>query len=149
LGYFLASADSSFIPVNTKVEFDRRANFSNQNFYTAAITPGYAHTLVLRRHLFISAGVSGLIGLQYHEGLGNGIYDSGFNYFLKGLGKAAAGYHGTLWVFGATLTTDIQGLNTRFVQYRTNNLDVSVFVAYRFKSKWKAGQRSLFQKKKK
>ncbi len=150
LGYFAARGDSSFIPPDTDIAFDSRAYFRSNDFYTLSVTPGYAYTLLLgKKGLYLSAGVSGLIGLQYHEGRTEQFSSSGFNYFLKGLAKASGGYNGKKWIVALSLLTDIQGMNTEFVQYRTNNLEASLFVGYRIQTKWMQGRKSFFEKKKK
>jgi hypothetical protein len=149
LGYFKAKGDSSFIPPDNKVDFNPNGLFSENNFYTFAVSPGYAYTLVSRKGIYISLGVSGLVGLQYHEGQGQDLFEAGINYFLKGLARGSVGYDNRKWVIGASATTDIQGMNTKFVQYRTNNLGISLFLMYRIKTKWMEGKKSIFEKRKK
>lgn len=147
LGYFRAAGDSSFIPSDTKIDFNPKAYFNENDFYTFSITPGYSYTLTNRKGLYASLGVSGLIGLQYYEGRAKDLFEGGFNYFLKAIARASAGYDSKKWIIGAALTTDIQGMNMKYVQYRTNNLDITVFVGHRIKTKWMAGKKSVFEKK--
>ncbi|NJL13100.1 MAG: hypothetical protein HC913_08955 [Microscillaceae bacterium] len=43
-------------------------------------------------------------------------------------------------------------MNTKYVQFRSNNLDISFFVAHRLKTRWMAGKTTFFgflKKKKK
>ncbi|TAF68124.1 MAG: DUF4421 domain-containing protein [Cytophagales bacterium] len=150
LGYFNAKADSSFTTNNIGINFRPEAAFNQNTFYTFAITPGYAHTFIVKKHFYISASASGLVGLQYHEGQAqNNNTQVGLNYFLKGIARASVGYHTQKWVIGASAMLDLQAMNTEFVQYRTNNLEISAFLAHRFKVKWMAGKKSFFGGKKK
>lgn len=150
LGYFQARGDSSFIPTNTPLPFEPQAFVNNVSFYTLSASPGYAYTLLIgKKGWQISASASALIGLQYNENLGNNSNQADFNYYLKGLARAFVGYHGTTWVVGVSGLTDIQGFNTKYVQYRTNNLNLTFFCIYKIKSKWMEGKKSFFEKKKK
>lgn len=149
LGYFQARADSSFIPENTSVDFAPQAYIDNVDFYSLSVAPGYAYTFLLGNQGWqISASVSGTIGLQYSKNEGNS-NEASFNRSLKGIARGFIGYHGHLWVFGISGFADIQGLNTKYVQYRTNNLNATLFCIYKIKSKWMQGRKSLFQKNKK
>ncbi|MDX1903640.1 MAG: DUF4421 family protein [Thermonemataceae bacterium] len=148
LGHFRASADSSFIPDSNALGFDNEAFFKQSDFYTFSATPGYAYTFVSRKGFYLSLSASGLIGIQYNENRAENSFDSGVGYFLKGIGRGAVGYNHKNWILGVTASADIQGMNTRYVQYRTNNLDILAFVAYRIKTKWMEGQKSVFERKK-
>ncbi len=149
LGYFQAKGDSNFISQNTSVTFEPQAYVNNVSFYTFSISPGYAYTFLIgKKGWQVSAGVSASIGLQYNENVGNTSYQTGFNYFLKGIARAFVGYHGNIWVVGVSGLTDIQGLNTKYVQYRTNNLNATFFCIYKIKSKWMQGKKSFFEKNK-
>ncbi|MFN0081514.1 MAG: DUF4421 family protein [Ferruginibacter sp.] len=150
LGYFRANGDSNFISKNTSVAFEPQVYANNVSFYTIAISPGYAYTFLLgNKGWQISASVSGSIGLQYNENVGNSSYQTDFNYFLKAIARGFVGYHGNIWVVGVSGLTDIQGLNTKYVQYRTNNLNATFFCIYKIKSEWMQGKKSFFEKKKK
>ena len=151
LGYFDAKADSSFIPSDTEIEFHPDAFFNRADFYTFAVSPGYGYHIAFPRGFYATLGVSGMLGLQYHEAYTETGADKGFNYFLKGIARASVGYHVRKWVAGISLSTDIQGMNTKFVQLRSNNLDISVFLAHRIKTRWMKGKKSFFDflKKKK
>ncbi len=145
LGYFQVSADSSIVPSNTDIAFHSKAHFNQVDFYTLAVTPGYAHNFVFPKGFYFSVGVSGLIGLQYHEGHAEEYANKGFHYFLKGIFKSSLGYNVEKWVAGISLTTDIQGMNTEFVQFRTNNLNISLFLARRIRVKWMKGKKSFLE----
>ncbi len=151
LGYFRASADSSIVPPDNDLNFRSEAFFNATGFYTLSASPGYAFTIVLPKGFYFSVGASGMVGMQYFEGEGENLSDQGFNYFLKGVGKSSLGYNKEKWVVGVSLCADIQGMNTRHVQFRTNNLDIGFFVAHRIKTNWLKGKKSVFDflKKKK
>ena len=134
IGYFRAAADSSFIPTNAKFGFHPESLFSKTEFYTLSVTPGYAHTFVLFKRCYFSASLSALVGLQYYEAGSKKFYDEGFDHYFKGILRTSAGYNGKKWAFGMILSSDVQNLNTDFIQYQTVNLDVSLFVAHRIKT---------------
>lgn len=144
LAYTKASADSSFIPPNTELDFVDEVFFNNAKFYTTAIAPGYAYTLATPKGWYASLGISTGIGFEYHETTGKNISDYGVNFFLKGIGRASVGYNKDKWLFGLNASTDIQNINLDLIQYRTNNLEVTAFVGYRIKSKFMAGKKSFF-----
>ncbi|MEO1655122.1 MAG: DUF4421 family protein [Bacteroidota bacterium] len=144
LGYFKASADSSFIPPDTDIEFDPRAHFYNADFYTFAVSPGYAHNFIFWKNCYFSGGISGMIGLQYQQAQADNFRTKGVNYFLKGIVRSSLGYNAQKWVAGISMTMDIQGLNTEFMQFRSNNLDLGIFFAYRIKTRWMKGKTTFF-----
>lgn len=144
LGYIEAKGDSSLVPTDTDIDFDPRAYYSDAQFYTCAITPGYAYTWASPKGLYVSMGASGMIGLHYFEAIAERLQEDGFNYFLKGIIRASAGYNGDKWIVRVAGSSDIQGLNTRLIQYQINNLDVSFFLGYRLKTNWMSGQESFF-----
>ena len=143
LGYFKAKADSSFIPPNSKFGFQPESFYDQTDFYTVAITPGYAHTFVLFKNMYLSGSLSGLVGLQYYEASAKNGYDEGFDHYFKGILRASAGYSTNRWVFGAVFSSDVQNLNTDFIRYRTINLDTSIFIAYRIKTNILKGYHSF------
>ncbi len=144
------SADSSFVIRNDSLGFRPEGYFKTADFYTIAVTPGYAYNLVSPKNFYLTLGVSALAGVMYYDGKNDEqISTTGVNYFLKGMAKASAGYHGEKWIVGASFAADVQGLNTKYVQFRTGVFDLSVFVAYRIKTSWMAGKKSLFEKKEK
>ncbi|MDX2301591.1 MAG: DUF4421 family protein [Microscillaceae bacterium] len=150
LAYFRAAADSSFIPTD-KTEFDPKAHFSKAEFYTFTAAPGYAYNIIFPKGFYISLAASGMVGLQYFEARSDQLSDDGLSYLLKGIGRASIGYHVRKWVTGIAISADIQGMNTKYVQFRSNNLDLSVFLAYRIKTGWMKDKKSFFEifKKKK
>lgn len=147
--YFEASGDNSLIPENTSINFAPEAFVNNVSFYTFSASPGYAYTYLIGENGWqISASLSGSIGLQYNESIGNSSNQKGFNYFLKGIIRGFVGYHGNFWVIGVSGLSDIQGLNTKYTQYRTNNLYLNFFSIYKIKSNWMQGKKSFFEKNK-
>ncbi len=135
-----------------KALYRRRQEIVEHPFGTIKRQWGYDYTLMKglgNRGWQISASVSGTIGLQYSKNVENYANEASFNRSLKGIARGFIGYHGHLWVFGISGFADIQGLNTKYVQYRTNNLNATLFCIYKIKSKWMQGRKSLFQKNKK
>jgi hypothetical protein len=96
----------------------------------------------------ISASLAASIGLQYNDNVGAYSQNNDFNYFSKGIARGFFGHHGKVWVFGISGFTDIQGFNTKYVQYRTNNFNATFFGIYKIKSRWMQGKKSIFEKKK-
>ena len=149
MGYARSSADSSLIPSTIEVEFAPETHFNDVWFTTMAIYPGYAYTYVHKTGIYGSLGLSPGIGLAYQKATGEVPTDERFNYFLKGIGRGAIGYNNEKWTFGASLTTDVQAINFKDIQFRNNNLNMSIFVGYRIKTKFMAGKESIFDFSKK
>lgn len=149
LGWTRASADSSFIPPYDTLGFDPQAYYRLMDFYTLAVTPGYAHNWVHRKGYFLTWGVSGMVGLLHYQGASETADISKWNFFLKGIGRASTGYHGQRWIVAATGSVDVQANPTRFVEYRTSILDITGMIGYRFPVNWLKGRKSLIQFKKK
>lgn len=151
LGYFHASADSSFIPPNTNIEFQPTAFFNTSDFYTLALTPGYACNLIFFKNFYLNLGLSALLGLQYQEVKSDILNETGFNPFFKGIFRTGLGYNGKTWVTGLSLSGDIQAFTMDFVQYNSTNLNISLFLAYRIKTNLMKGKKTFFDllKKKK
>jgi len=143
-GYTTAKGDSTIVPTDTDITFDPRSFYSNAKFYTLAIVPGVAYNWVKPSGFYISASASGMLGMHYFEAGSETLNDSGLNLMLKGIGRFSIGFNKENWVYGASGSADVQGMNTRFVEFRTINLDATLFVAYRFKTKWMAGRKTIF-----
>ena len=147
-GYFNVQGDTSFIPEDAQINFNSKANINTLTIYTFAVIPGYAYTyLIGKKGWHLSASASGFIGLQYNDGASTFADDTVYNYFFKGIGRACVGHHGDSWVYGVAAMTDIQGLNTRYVQYGTVNLGITASCSYKFKTKFMQGKKSFFGKK--
>jgi hypothetical protein len=148
-GYSRSTADTGFIPPDIDIEFAPEAYFNDAWFLTAVLCPGYAYTYVHRTGIYGSLGATPGIGIVYREAFGDAPTETGVNYFLKGIGRSAIGFNNEKWTFGVSLTTDIQAMNLKAVQFRTNNLNIGVFVGYRIKTKFMAGKKSIFDFSKK
>ncbi len=148
LGYFSASGDSPLVPEDTDIDFDTNSLYSDTRFYTFSLIPGYAYTLVSPKRYYANLGASGLAGIHYFEATSERLDDRGVNYFLKGILRASAGFSNDTWAVRVAGSTDIQGLNTRNIQFQTHNLDLSLLVAYRFPTNWLKGKKSLISLKK-
>lgn len=111
--------------------------------------PGYAYNLVTKKNIYTTVGISGFIGYVYYEGNTQNSSPKGSNFYLKGIGRASIGYHGEKWITGISAIVDLQGLNTEHIRFNTGVFDLSLFLAYRFKTKWLAGRKSLIDFKKK
>lgn len=148
-GYSRATANLGFIPPDTDLDFAAEAFFNDAWFLTAVISPGYAYTYVHRSGIYGSIGVTPGIGIAYQEAFGEAPTETGVNYFLKGIGRSAIGFNNEKWTFGASLTSDIQAMNLKNIQFRTNNLNMGVFIGYRIKTKFMAGKKSIFDFSKK
>ena len=67
--YWVSStADSSFVPsqLSDKNFFDR-INFNRWRFYSMNLTGGYAYTLVIKKRFFVTAGLTGSLGLGEYQ----------------------------------------------------------------------------------
>ena len=147
----LVRADSSFVPSDTVFLFNKNARFRDAQFFSVSITPGYAYNIVTRTKLYATIGLSGFIGYIYHNGNTKDSSPRGSNFYLKGIGRASIGYHGDKLITGFSAFMDLQGLNTKHIRFNTGVFDLSLFIAYRFKTKWLAGRKTLiaFRKKEK
>jgi hypothetical protein len=144
LGYTLAQADSSIIPSDDKIGFNPRAYYKRMSFYSLAITPGYAYSLIFPSGLYATISASALTGLFYYSAFTETSKNDGLSYFLKGIGRLSAGYHTDKWIVGIAASGDLQGFNTKYVQFRTSVIDLSLFVAYRIKTRLMEGKTSIF-----
>ena len=95
------------------------------------------------------SGFPVFIGYVYYTGNTEDSSPKGSNFYLKGIGRASIGYHGEKWITGVSTFVDLQGLNTEHIRFNTGVFDFSLFLAYRFKTKWLAGRKSLITFKKK
>lgn len=125
------NADSSIVPNNTEIEFRSSALYSDANFYTLAIAPGYAYNFIYKEKFYTSLGVSAMAGLAFFEGKKDNSNSSFLRPALNGVARLSLGYHGSLWITGASLTGDFKAVNLPSVQFRTSVLELSFFIAYR------------------
>lgn len=61
----LATADSSLIPAYIKNGFFENADFNKSNIYNTALSVGYAHTFVMKKHFFVTLSALGGAGVNY------------------------------------------------------------------------------------
>jgi hypothetical protein len=149
LGYTVAKADSSIIPSDDKIGFNPRAYYNRMSFYSLAVTPGYAYSLIFPSGLYATASASALVGLFYYDAFTETFNNDGLSYFLKGIVRFSAGYHTDKCIAGVAASGDVQGFNTKYVQFRTSVIDVSFFLGYRIRTRFMAGKTSVFPSLKK
>ena len=67
--YWVSStADSSFVPSHlTDKNFFDKINFNRWRFYSMNLTGGYAYTLVIKKRFFVTAGLTGSLGLGEYQ----------------------------------------------------------------------------------
>ena len=149
IGLLKINADSSIVPQNIEIDFHPSTLYTDIDFYTLSIVPGYAYNLIYKEKFYATLGVSTMAGLMVLDGNTATNSNTKINYFLKGIVRTSIGYHGPTWITGVSLTGDVQGMNTEHAEFRTSILDLSFFVAHRFHTNWMKGKKSFFEKKKK
>lgn len=132
-------ADSSFVPSNlTNRNFFDGINFNKWRFYSMNLTGGYAYTLVIHRRFFVTAGLSGSLGVGNYELSAidgprmNRIYP---NFSLNQ--KLGLGYHFDNLFIGMSLANfqyyTPTPVTQTFIRWQTGNLRFNI--AYRIKLK--------------
>lgn len=139
------STDSSIVPSNIEIAFHPSALYSDANFYTLAIAPGYAYNFIYKEKFYASLGVSAMAGLAFFEGKKDNSNSSFLRPSLNGVARFSLGYHGPIWITGASLTGDFKAVNLPSAQFRTSVLELSFFVAYRIHTNWMEGKKSFFE----
>lgn len=139
------STDSIIVPNNIEIDFHPSALYSNVNFYTLSIAPGYAYNFIYKEKFYTSLGVSAMAGLAFFEGERDNSNSRFFRPSLNGVARLSLGYHGPLCIIGASFTGDFKAVNLPSVQFRTSVLELSFFVAYRIHTNWMKGKKSFFE----
>lgn len=141
------NAGSSILPNNIEIDFDPSVLYSDINFYTLSIAPGYAYNFIYKEKFYTSLGVSAMAGLAFFEGRKDTNNSSFLRPSLNGVARLSLGYHGPLWIIGTSLTGDFKAVNLPSAQFRTSVLELSFFVARRIPTRWMKGKKSFFEPK--
>ena len=96
LYYFRAAGDSAIIPSDVIYGAPFwRENFDRTNVISLSVNAGYAYTLVLYRHFFITGSIAAGPGINYTNRRGGSPdrMDAGIDYQLNGTLRVAVGYN--------------------------------------------------------
>jgi len=126
-------ADSSMLPSDVGRE-SIRADLRKLNFFEFGPNAGYAYTLILDRHFFLtgSGSLSVVYGVNTMIGGGSTNQVTGFN--ANTIFRIFGGYNSSTWAFNANYITDGVRLisnNGRQVMFTTGNVRVNI--VHRFK----------------
>lgn len=139
--YLTIRADSSLIPTQTNLNFDRIDDFSKGNFFGIAVAPGYAYNLILFRSIFFSLGLTATFGLQFQEYGLNNFSRQYLGLLFKFLARAAIGYNGKRFFIGISGFIDGTTLALDKNSISANTSNWSIFLGYRFKTKLLSGKK--------
>lgn len=98
--YFNIKADSSLIPADVKLGFFNDYKFNRSRIICVAVNMGYAHTIIIKRHYFLTGALIGGVGFDVssleHEKDMTEI--AKINLQLNGLLRVAVGYNWTKYI---------------------------------------------------
>jgi Domain of unknown function (DUF4421) len=141
--YLNIRADSSLIPFGSNIRIPESSYFRKGDFISIGLVPGYAYNFVVFKRLFLSLGISFFAGLNYQK---YGLDKTNKEYvdvIYKLTARSAVGYNGKNFVIGATLTFDNQTLMIEKGQLGVINSNATVFIGYRWKTKFLQGKKLL------
>ena len=134
-----SAADSSFVPSNLRDKnFFDGVDFNRWQFYSLNLTAGYAYTLVINRHFFLTLGLNGSVGFgEYFISPVEGKRLTRLSPNLSINQKLGAGYHFDRLFVGMSLANFQYFTPTpipqTYINWSTGNLRFNV--AYRFTMK--------------
>jgi hypothetical protein len=134
LVYNATNGDSSLIPYNISYgRFFDDLHFDRSNNFSIGPTAGYAHTFVIKRHLFIMGSFTGsgnigftqLLPVESEEKI-----KSGLVFGLRGEIILSAGYNSDRWYFGFSFinmsTINQAPIKERAISYQTGMYRVNI-----------------------
>ncbi len=133
--YYDLRADSGILPVKLSSRFNEKANISEANVLSAGLLGGYAYTLVLPLHFFITLSANPGISLNIGDAKSIKYYSIGHpaTISFKLLSRNAVGYTGTRWYGFFSWVADANyvpiGYGNRLIY---NVGKVKLLVGYRF-----------------
>lgn len=98
--YGIIKADSAFVPLSVENEFTQ-AGINELKYFSFGPGTGYAYTLVLQKHFFLTGSLTGNLNLEFTtENNPGGI---SHNFYLKpsAIFRLAAGYNSSTWNISA------------------------------------------------
>jgi Domain of unknown function (DUF4421) len=100
--YGIVKGDSALVPSKAGSNFTQ-AGIDKINFFSIGPGIGYAYTLVLSKHLFITGSAIGSLNINISSEQNNGKKNSKAKVIPGGIYKAALGYNSSTWCISATL----------------------------------------------
>ena len=100
--YGIVKADSALVPSRAGTNY-LQAGINKINFFSIGPGIGYAYTLVLSRHFFITGSAIGSVNLNISAEENGGTTNSKVKVLPGGNYKAAAGYNSSTWSITAAL----------------------------------------------
>ncbi|MEP6948447.1 MAG: DUF4421 domain-containing protein [Ginsengibacter sp.] len=100
--YGIVKADSALVPSKAGSNYTQ-AGIDKINFFSIGPGIGYAYTLVLSKHLFITGSVIGSLNVNISSEQNNGKKNSKVKVIPGGNYKGAIGYNSSTWSVSATL----------------------------------------------
>ncbi len=133
--YYDLRADSAILPANISSEFNIKANISEANILSAGLLGGYAYTLVLPLHFFITLSANPGISFNIGDAKSIKYYSIGHpaTVSFKLLSRNAVGYTGTRWYGFFSWLADAYYVPIGYGNHLTYNTGKFKFlVGYRF-----------------
>jgi Domain of unknown function (DUF4421) len=100
--YGIVKADSALVPSKAGSNYTQ-AGIDKINFFSIGPGIGYAYTLVISKHLFITGSAIGSLNINISSEQNNGSKNSKTKVIPGGIYKAAMGYNSHIWCVSATL----------------------------------------------
>ena len=100
--YGIVKADSAFVPSKAGSNYTQ-AGIDKINFFSIGPGIGYAYTLVISKHFFITGSAIGSLNVNISSEQNSGKKKSKVKVIPGGIYKAAIGYNSSTWSVSATL----------------------------------------------
>lgn len=100
--YGIVNADSAFVPSKAGSNYTQ-AGIEKINFFSIGPGIGYAYTLVISKHLFITGSAIGSLDFNISSEQNNGKKNSKIKVIPGGIYKAALGYNSSSWTVSVNL----------------------------------------------
>lgn len=112
--YFHLSADSSIVAIPTNNMFNDSAKITNVHISQLGWTIGYAYTLVIKRHIFITLSLNPGIALQVSntEAKNHKMEEQMLKIAFFGNARFSFGYNGEDYFYGIMTVVDSYNLNS-------------------------------------
>lgn len=142
LHYISINADSAIIPLNLIYpDFFKRADFNRSHIFCLALNVGYAYTLVVKQHYFLTGSLSVGTGVNYTSITNTrlDVTDKNLGTQLNGIFRLSTGYNSERYFAGVAyvnfVTRNTSPITDAWQEFQTGNF--RLYFAKRFKLKKK------------
>lgn len=131
--YGQAKADSAFVPSVLSASYKNASTITQMQYGDVAVGAGYAYTLVLHRHWFATASLTGSLSFDLlKEWEQDGKTSNNFSFRPNYAYKAGIGYNSRRFTTSLSWVNNSITTNGNFGKYRMETGNARLHVAYRF-----------------